>query len=281
MINNIKEYLLLSFGTLLVAVGVYFFKFPNNFSIGGVTGLSILFGSISKSMSPGTFVLIINCLFLILGFIFLDKGFGVKTVYCSLLLSAIIKVFEIYLPLTNPITDQKLLELLYSVVFPAIGSAILFNMDSSTGGTDIVAMIMKKYTPLDIGKSLLYSDFLIAFSAIFLFGIETGMYSMLGLGLKSLIVDSVIESINLKKSFTIITDKPHEVCTFINDELHRGATMWPAVGAFTEEEKWVILTALNRVQANSLRKYVKKLDPHGFMVISNTSSIIGKGFREV
>lgn len=281
MLLKIKEYLLLTLGTILVSIGVYFFKFPNNFSTGGVSGLSIIFGKIIDGISASTFVLIINSIFLLIGFLLLNKNFGVKTVYCSLLMSIVLKAFELWIPLFHPITNQKLLELIYSVIFPAIGSAILFNMGASTGGTDIAAMIMKKYTSLDIGKALLCTDAFIAFSATFLFGIETGMYSVLGLAMKSVIVDSVIESINLKKSFTIITIYPNEVCAFINDNLMRGATIWEARGSFTEEEKWVILTALNRVQANMLRKYVKQIDPHGFMVISNTSGIIGKGFREV
>lgn len=281
MKDRLKEYILLTIGTFLVSIGVYFFKFPNHFSTGGVSGLSIIFGSVFPFVSAGTFVIIINGIFLILGFLLLDKKFGLKTVYCSVLMSASIGLLEIYVPLINTITNQKFLELIYSVILPAVGSAILFHLDASTGGTDIAAMILKKYTSLDIGNALLLSDFLIAFAAIFLFGIETGLFSVLGLVMKSLVVDLVIESINLKKSFTVITTYPHEVCLFINDELNRGATVWEAQGAFTEEKKWVVMTALNRMQANALRKYVKSVDFHAFIVISNTSGIIGKGFREV
>lgn len=277
----LKEYLIISAAVIFVAVGVYFFKFPNHFSTGGVSGLSILFGNISTSISPGTFVMIINGLFLLIGFLLLDKSFGIKTVYCSILMSLSIRLFEIIFPLAQPLTDQKLLELIYSVIFPAIGSAILFNMDASTGGTDIAAMILKKYVPIDIGKALLCVDFLIASSSVFLFGIETGMYSVLGLLMKSMIVDSVIESINIKKSMMVITTHPDQVCMFITDRLQRGATFWEAEGAYTEEKKWVVMTAMNRIQANALRKYVKEVDPHAFMLITNTSSIIGKGFREV
>ncbi len=281
MKEKITEFILINIGIFLVAVGVYFFKFPNNFSTGGVSGLSIIFGSIFKSITPGTFVMIINGIFLILGFIFLDKGFGIKTIYSSIVFSLMIRGFEIIIPLNNPITDQKLLELVYSVIFPAAGSAILFNYNSSTGGTDIAAMIMKKYTTLDIGMALLCTDFLIAASAAIVFNVETGLFSLLGLVMKSLIVDSVIESINLKKSFTVITTKPHEVCDFINYDIHRGATIWEAKGAFTDEPKWVILTALKRYEANQLKKYVKSIDSKGFVLITNTSEIVGKGFREV
>lgn len=281
MKEKITDFILINLGIFLVAVGVYFFKFPNNFSTGGVSGLSVIFGHLFKSITPGTFVIIINGVFLILGFIFLDKGFGLKTVYSSVMFSLLIRVFEIAVPLSNPITDNKMLELVYSVIFPGAGSAILFNCNSSTGGTDIVAMIMKKYTRLDIGKALLCTDFLISVSTIFVFNMETGLFSILGLALKSLVVDSVIESINLRKSFTVITTKPKEVCEFINYELHRGATIWEGKGAFTDEKKWVILTALRRYEANELKKYVKTVDPKGFLLITNTSEIIGKGFRQL
>ncbi len=281
MKEKIKDFILINLGIFLVAVGVYFFKFPNNFSTGGVSGLSIIFGSLVDFITPGTFVIIINGIFLVLGFIFLDKGFGLKTVYSSIVFSLMIRGFEIAVPLSNPITDQKLLELVYSVIFPAAGSAILFNCNSSTGGTDIAAMIMKKYTTLDIGTALLCTDFFIAASAAIVFNIETGLFSILGLAMKSLIVDSVIESINLKKSFTVITTKPEEVCDYINYNMHRGATIWEAKGAFTDERKWVILTALKRYEASQLKKYVKSIDPKGFLLITNTSEIIGKGFREV
>lgn len=281
MKNKITEFIIISFGTLLVAVGVYFFKFPNHFSTGGVSGLSIIFGSIYNFITPGTFVIYINFLFLILGFIFLNKEFGIRTVYCSILMSLIIRLFEIFIPLENPITNQRFLELIYSVIFPAIGSAIIFNYDASTGGTDIAAMILKKYTTIDIGTALLISDFLIACSSIFLFGIETGLFSIFGLGLKAIVVDSVIENINIKKEFTIITKYPHEICNYINNTLKRGATILEAHGAFTDEEKWVVITALNRNQANNLKKYIKKIDKSAFILITNTMSVIGKGFREV
>lgn len=280
-IRSFKELLLMTVGTLLVAFGVYFFKYPNNFTTGGVSGISVLLGSISPMVTPGTIMMVINVVFLILGFIILDKGFGFKTVYCSLLLSGAVWVLERIIPLPEPMTDQKFLELTFSVLLPAIGSAILFNIDASTGGTDIAAMILKKYTSLNIGNALLVTDVVIAASSALFFGIETGLYSVLGLALKAVVVDYVIESINMQKSFTIITTHPEEIKKFITMELHRGATLWEAEGAYTGEKKWVIMTALRRYQATALRKYVREVDPQGFMFISNISDIIGKGFRGV
>lgn len=278
---KIKDFILMNVGTLIVAVGIYFFKFPNRFSTGGVSGLSIIFGNLSKIITPGQFVFLINVALLIIGFLVLKKSFGLKTIYCSILLSLVTRGLEIVLPLPGPLTDQKLLELVFSVLLPAIGSAILFNVNASTGGTDILAMILKKKTNLDIGKSLLCTDFLIAASAGLVFGVETGLFSLLGLAFKAVAVDTMIENLNLKKSMTIITTKPHEVCEYITCKLHRGATFWRAQGAYTDEERWVVLAAMDRMQANQLRSYVKSIDAHSFVVLNNTSEIIGKGFRTV
>ncbi len=274
----VLEFLLMTFGTALVAVGTYFFKFPNHFSTGGVTGMAVILNSVFPNIAPGTFNTIINVFFLIVGFFLLDKSFGAKTVYCSLLFSGLVQAMEYLLPLDAPLTSSPLLELFFSVIFPALGSAILFNLDSSTGGTDIAAMILKKYSSLDTGMALLCSDFLIAASTLFFFGIETGLYSILGLLLKSVMVDSVIESLNRRKSFFVITQNPEIACDFITHTLLRGATTWTAQGAYTHHESTVILTALSRGQAVALRRHLRQEDPHAFIVIANSSEIFGKGF---
>lgn len=272
------DYALLTLGTALVAIGTYFFKFPNHFSTGGVTGIAVILSSIVPAISSSLFASVINILFLFLGFIFLNRGFGVRTIYCSLLFSAMLTGLEWLAPMDAPLTDEKLLELFFGVILPALGSAILFNTQGSTGGTDILAMILKKFTSMDIGMALLYVDVLIAGATLILIDIETGLFSLLGLVLKSVLVDSVIESLNRKKSFILVTSCPKEVCGFITDTLHRSATFWQGEGAYTHQDKWVILTALSRAQAVALRRHLKSIDPHAFMLITNSSEIFGKGF---
>ena len=279
--GKVTEYVWLTIGSLLMAVGIYFFKYPNHFTTGGVSGLSVILHAAFPKISAGNFVLGMNVVFLLLGFVILNKDFGAKTVYCSLLMSIAIRVFEVVLPMTAPLTNQKVLELCYSIFLPAAGSAILFNRGGSSGGTDIVAMILKKYMSLDVGKALLLSDCLIAASSILFFGIETGLFSLLGLAVKAVMVDTLIENINLKKNMLIITKNPQAVCHFVLDELHRGATVWEAHGAYTDGAEYVVMTALNRAQAQKVRQYVKEVDPGSFTVITNTSNILGKGFREV
>lgn len=274
----LTEYALLTLGTALVAMGTYFFKFPNHFSTGGVTGIAVILSSIFPSVSSSLFASVINVAFLLLGFGVLNRGFGVRTVYCSLLFSGMLTGLEWLVPLSGPLTDEKLLELFFGVILPALGSAILFNTQGSTGGTDILAMILKKFTSLDIGMALLYVDVLIAGSTLILIDIETGLFSLLGLVLKSVLVDSVIESLNRKKSFILVTSCPEEVCDFITHTLHRSATFWKGEGAYSHQDKWVVLTALSRAQAVALRRHLKAIDPHAFMLITNSSEIFGKGF---
>lgn len=276
-----RDAALLSLGTALVAVGVYFFKFPNNFSTGGVTGIAVIVSRFFPGISTSTFASVINLIFLLLGFVALNRGFGLRTVYCSMLFSALLSLLDWLVPLSGTLTDQPLLELFFAVIFPAIGSAILFNMEGSTGGTDILAMILKKYSSLDIGRALLYCDVLIAGSTLIVYDIRTGLFSLLGLMLKSMLVDSVIESLNRKKSFTIITKQPEIACDYITHTLKRGATFWEAEGAYTHEQKYVVLAALSRGQAVALRRFLKQEDPQAFMLIENSSEIFGKGFMRV
>ena len=273
-----RELALMVLGTALVAAGSYFFKFPNHFSTGGVTGLAVLINAALPALPASNVAAVLNLLSLVLGFAVLGRGFGVRTIFCTVLFSAMLAGLEAVVPLSAPLTDQPLLELLFGVLLPALGSAVLFNIEASTGGTDIVAMALKKVTPLDIGMALLLSDVLIAGGTLFLYDIRTGLFSLLGLMLKSVLVDSAIESLNRRKSFMVVTRFPEELCQFITGRLHRSATYWTATGAYSGEEVTVVLTVISRGQAVVLRKYLRGLDPHAFMVVSNSSEIFGKGF---
>ncbi|MEG2634314.1 MAG: YitT family protein [Oscillospiraceae bacterium] len=277
---NLKEYAILTGATVILIIGVYVFKFPNNFSFGGVTGIAIVLGKLLP-FSASSITFVINMLLLVVGFVFLGRGFGLKTVYVSILMSVGLGVCERFFPMTKPLTSEPLLELIFAVILPAVSAAILFNREASSGGTDIFAMILKKYTSLNIGISLFLVDLFITVAACFVFDIQTGLFSFLGLMTKSLIIDNVIESINLCKYFTIICDNPEPICDFIQNELHRSATIYKAEGAYSHNEKSVILAVMKRRQAVQLRNFVKEHEPYAFIMITNSSEIIGKGFRGV
>ncbi len=282
----IKYFAFLNLGILMMSVGIYFFKSTNGFATGGVSGISILLAKLFKDIFPSfmtqsVYMIIINVLLLIVGVIVLGKTCGALTFYCSLMMSAENWIFEHFIPLEAPLTDQTLLELVYAVMLTGIGSAIIFKCHASSGGTDIVALIIRKYTSMDTGKALLVSDFIIASSALFIYDITTGLFSLLGLFAKVFVLDDILDSMNMCKAFTIITTKPDEIDNFITNELRHGATVHRAEGAYTHEEKTVIMTVCKRSEALRLRRKVKEIDPHAFIIITKTSEIMGKGFRAV
>ena len=279
--NAVREWLYITAGILIMSAGIYFFKFPNHFSTGGVTGIAIVLGHYIPSVTPGTLVTIINVLLLLVGFAVLGKSFGIRTVYASLLMSGTLQLLEVVCPMDAPMTTQPLVELMFAVGLPAVGSAILFNLDASSGGTDILAMILRKYTALNIGVALLCSDIIITVSACFAFGMETGLFSILGLIVKSLFMDLVLDNLMTKKCFQIITSDPDPIEGFIMNTLHRGATRLHGEGVYTHEGKTVLLAVVSRHEAVQLRNFTRKQDPAAFMIITSSTEIIGKGFRGV
>lgn len=278
MVSKIKEFILLTVGILIMVVGIYFFKFPNNFSFGGVTGIAIVVSEYLP-VSRGVITTIINVALLVIGFLLLGKGFGIKTVYTSLLMSFGLSFLEKVCPMTHPLTDEVILELAFGIFLPAVGSALLFNIGASSGGTDIVAMILKKYTSINIGNALLLTDLIIVAATFFVFDIKTGLLSTLGLFVRSFMIDGVIENINLQKYFTVVCSDPEPICDFITLDLGRSATVCEGIGAFSHDKKYVIYTVMSRAQAVRLRSFIHVQDPSAFILISDTSEIIGKGFR--
>lgn len=278
--KKIMSFFMMTLGCILLATGVYFFKIPNGFATGGVTGIGTILARITP-FSAGIWIWALNIFLLILGFIFLGKGNGLKTVYCSMFYSAITYVLEFLVPLSEPLSNQPLLELVYAMLLTSIGSAMIFNSDASSGGTDIMALILKKFTSLDVGKALLSVDFLIASSSFIVFDVQTGLFSMLGLFSKAFIVDTVIENLNTCKYFIVITSKREEISEYIIKTLHHGVTVSKVIGEYTKEEKTMIHTVCKRIEAIKLRNKIKEIDPKSFIIITTSSEIIGRGFRSV
>ncbi len=274
-----EEFVLLTMATIIMDIGIYIFKFPNNYTFGGVTGIAIILTAVFPALTASTYNLIINVLLLGVGFVFLGSKFGIRTVYVSLLSSFGLSFLEWIWPMKAPLTNEPVLELLFAIGLPAFSSAILFNMGASSGGTDIIAMILKKHTSVNIGTALFCVDLIIVVLSCFIFDAKTGLFSLTGLLAKSFVIDGVIENINLCKYFTIVCDEPEPICDFIHQELNRSATVFTAEGSYTHKEKYVILTVLKRSQAVELRNFVRRTEPMAFMMITNSSEIIGKGFR--
>ena len=274
-----KYAFLLNLGLFLTAAGIHLFKTPNHFAMGGTSGMSIIMATLWPGMNVGGALFIINGILVALGIIFLGvKTMGV-TIYSSFALSAFVSLLEKVYPMSAPFTNDTLLELCFAVALPAAGSAIVFNVGASTGGTDIVAMILSKYTSMEIGRALLISDLAIAAWAGGLYGVATGLYCVLGTFAKAFMVDSFIESLNQRKVVTVISSHPEDVKAFILEKLHRSATVYTAEGAYTGQAEQVFTTVLTRRQAVLLRNHLRRVDPKAFLTIVNSSEIVGKGFR--
>ena len=278
--NKLKNFLIITAGCFLLAIGVYFFKIPNGFVTGGVTGVGTILAQFTP-ISAGLWIWILNISLLLLGFLVLGKETGIKTVYCSMLYSALTYIFEFMFPMQKPLSGEPLLELIYAMLLTSVASAMIFNGKASTGGTDIVALILKKFTSINVGKALLIADSIVAVSSFFFFGMEIGLFSILGLFAKAFLVDGVIESLNTCKYFVVITSKRDEISEYIIKSLHHGVTVSTVIGEYTKQEKTMIHTVCRRAEAIRLREKIREIDPKAFTIITTSSEIIGRGFRGV
>ena len=263
--GKLRFFATLNLGIFLTSLGVELFKSPNHFALGGTSGMSIILATLFPGLPVSAFMWVINAILVVLGLVSLDRKTMGWTVYTSFALSAYI----------------SLLELIFAVLLPAVGSAIVFNIGASTGGTDILAMILKKHTSLEIGKALMVVDSLIVAAAAVIYGPRTGLYCVLGLLAKAFFVDVFIESINTLKVCTVISRNPDEVLRFIVTVLHRTATVRKEWGGFSGREERVLVTVLSRREATKLRNQLRRSDPSAFITIVNSSEIIGRGFRGV
>ncbi len=276
--EGIIDYGMITAAVILMDIGIHVFKFPNHFSFGGVSGLAVVLHQM-LGFSTAQINLVINVLLLVVGFAALGKGFGIKTAYAVILSSLILEVMEEVMPVTKPLTNQPVLELAYAIALPAAAAGMLFYVDASGGGTDIIAMILKKYTTVDIGTALLVTDAAIVALSFLAFDVHTGLFSVCGLVAKSIFVDRTMEQMRLCKYFTIICSDPEPICDYIRDVLKRSATLYNAQGGYTHENKTVILCALNRKQAVLLQRYIRREDSEAFIMVTKSSETIGKGFR--
>ena len=277
-IKLFKDYIVITLAVIIMDLGIYAFKFPNHFSFGGVSGLAVVLNEI-LGISAAQINLVINLALLVIGFAVLGKSFGMKTAYATVLSSVVLSLMEKMMPISAPLTNQPMLELAYAIALPAVAAAMLFYVDASGGGTDIVAMILKKYTTIDIGTALLISDVAIVALSFIAFDVRTGLFSVCGLLAKSIFVDRTMDQMRLCKYFTIISSDPEPICDFIQNVLNRSTTLYNAEGGYSHENKKVILCALDRRQAVILQRFIRQTDDSAFIMITKSSETFGKGFR--
>ena len=278
MKNKIKKYLYINTGMLIMALGLYFFLIPANLAVGGVTGLAMVVKNYLPWINLGVLMSFFNVLLFIVAFIMIGKEFCGNSIYCSLLLSVVIGVLELIIPLPNPIVDDIILNLIFGIVIQGVGMAMIFYQNASTGGTDIVAKIINKYTNLEIGKALVLSDSLIALLAGLAFGATLGLYAFLGVLINGIVIDKVIGGINTKIHVLIISNEASDINEFIHRELKRGTTFLYGAGGYSNNEKKIISVVLNQKEYMKLKHFVKDNDPSAFITMSFVHEVLGEGF---
>lgn len=281
MQDKIKTYGGILIGALLIAAGIYFFWAPSSLAAGGVSGLAVIVKAILKVIPIGIIIFVLDMIMFIIGFIFLGKSFGIKSLYCSVSVSVITTLLEAILPSWQPIGNDLLLQLIFGCLLIAIGQAIVFNLDASSGGTDIIAKIINKYTQLNIGTSLMIADMTVVLLAIGILGLEKGLYAALGVVITSNLIDYFISGFTVQRYVMIIPSNKEcaqSINRFILEDLDRGATIYHGEGAYSQEDKRIITTVVDRKEFLELKKKVLVLDPHAFVTVQNLHEVVGEGF---
>ena len=274
MINKhtVKEYAIITFGTAIIAAAVYFFMIPSHVTVGSASALALVLSNyIALPVSAITFIL--NNGLLIVGFLLLGKEFGTKTIYTSILLPAFIRVFEILVPNFQSLTQDPLLDVLAYILIVSIGLAMLFSSNASSGGLDIVAKIMNKYLGIELGKAMSLSGMLVALSSALCYDTKTVVLSVLSTYFGGIVLDHFIFGLNLKRRVCILSKKADEITQYILHDLHSGASLYEAIGAYDKTTRTEIVTIVDKQEYRLLMDYVKKCDPTAFVTVYSVNEI--------
>ena len=266
------ELFTLTAAVAIIAAAVYFFLVPSHASVSSISGLGIILTNfIPLPLSVITMVL--NVVLLIIGFITCGREFGTKTVYTSILLPVFIGIFERIFPNIGSMTKTQELDVLCYVLVVSVGLSILFNMNASSGGLDIVAKIMNKYLHMELGKAMSLSGMCVALSAALVYDKKTVVLSILGTYFNGIVLDHFIFDHNIKRRVCIITPKEEELREFILHELHSGATIYEAYGAYNMQKRKEIITIVDKTEYQKLMNFINKLDPKAFITVYNVSNM--------
>ena len=268
-----KEFIVITFATLIVSAAVFFFLIPSQVSVGSISGLAMILGNIIPlHISIITFIL--NGLLLIIGFLLIGKEFGAKTVYTSLLVPLYLSLCERWFPDFSSIIGDPLRDRGCDLFVVSIGLAILFRENASSGGLDIVAKLLNKYFRMDMGKALALPGMCVALSSILFYDKKLVVLSLLGTYLNGLVLDHFIFGLNLKKRVCIISEKEAEIRSFILNRLHSGATIYEGRGAYDGQPKTEIITIVDKNEYALLMSYLLKTDPSAFVTVYTVSEVI-------
>ena len=270
--DNLKEIAVMTIAVGIIAAAVYFFLIPSQTSISSVSALAIIIAHYVP-LHVSTVTMILNVVLLLIGFITCGKEFGAKTVYTSILLPLYLAVFEQVFPDFESLTNSTELDVLCYILVVSFGLSILFNMNASSGGLDIVAKILNKYLRMDLGRAMSLSGMCVALSAALVYDKKTVVLSILGTYFNGMILDHFIFDHNKKRRVCIITEKEEALRQFILHDLHSGATMYEAIGAYNLEKHNEIITIVDKSEYQKLMNFINREDPKAFVTVYNVSSM--------
>lgn len=275
---SLRELVMITVAMFVVSVAVYFFMIPSKVVVGSISGVAMVIAQVIPiPISVLTFWL--NVILLTIGFLFIGKEFGAKTVYTSMLLPVFLWIFEKVAPLEKSVTGDLVFDLVAYVLLVALGQAILFRVNASSGGVDIIAKLINKVTDMEIGKAVMVAGMATAMTSIFAYGISTLIVSLIGTYANGLAVDYFIDGFNKRKRVCIITEDYKEVQDYILHQLNQGATLYVAQGAYDETHRMELVTVLAAQEYRMLINYLKSTDKQVFVTVSTVNEIIGNGVQ--
>ncbi|WP_461813052.1 YitT family protein [Faecalimonas sp.] len=271
----IKEYGFITLGIFIISLAVYFFMIPSNVIVGSLSGLVIVLANfIPLPISVMTFIL--NAVLLVIGFIFIGKEFGAKTVYTSIMLPVFLFLFEKIVPNNKSLTNDILIDTICYILVVSIGLAMLFNANASSGGLDIVAKIVNKYLHIEIGKAMTITGMCVAVSSMLVYGTKEVILSILATYVNGIVIDNFIGGFNRRKRVCILSDHYETVQKFITEELKRGVTLYTAMGGYNKTEKIEVVTILTQNEYGKLLEYLHTVDMRAFVTVSTVNEVIGE-----
>lgn len=270
--HMIREVVTMTGAVVIIAAAVYFFLVPSHTSVSSISGLGIVLSNFVP-LPLSWITMILNVVLLLVGFLTCGREFGVKTVYTSIALPVVLGIFEVVFPDSVSMTGSQELDVICYILVVSIGLSILFNMNASSGGIDIVAKIMNKYLRMDLGKAMSLSGMCVALSAALVYDKKTVVLSVLGTYFNGIVLDHFIFDHNVKRRVCIITKYEEELRKFILHELHSGATVYEAIGAYNMQKRNEIITIVDKVEYQKLMNYINKLDPKAFITVYTVSDM--------
>ena len=270
--NTIKEFVIITIGTIIVAAAVFFFMMPSHVSVGSGAALAMVLSNFIP-LSVSTITLIMNVGLLVIGFLLVGPEFGIKTVYCSILMPVVMGLFELLFPNFQSITQDPFLDVVCYILVVGVGLAILFPRNASSGGLDIVAKIMNKYLRMDLGKAMSLSGMLVALSSALCYDSKTVVLSLLGTYFGGIIVDHFIFDNNIKRRVCVISPRLDEIVEFVLRDLHSGATLNEIIGAYDHTPRREMITIVDKHEYRRLMDYIRQVDPKAFVTVYAVSEM--------